>query len=98
MNEKASKLPYPNNLQKLRKSKGLTQQDIATIWGTERADVSRIENGHVGISLEKMKKLTNNYGWTASQILEKDAGKSQNSNEDKVENNRETYAIVGELI
>lgn len=64
------KVPYPNNLLKLRKASELTQKDIAKVWGCEPPLVSRIENGLVGITRTKIKQLTEKFGWTASQLLE----------------------------
>lgn len=64
-----SEAKHPNNIKKLRTEAGLSQQAIANVWGVERGDVSRIENGKNSITTDKRKLLTKHFGWTAEQIL-----------------------------
>ena len=63
-------MKHPNNLLKLRKAAGLTQEDIAKVWGVHRGDVSRIERGEHSITTAKREMLTKQWGWSASQILD----------------------------
>ena len=66
-----SKMKHPNNLFNLRKAAGLTQENIAQVWGVHRGDVSRIERGEHSITTAKRELLTKHFSWTASQILDK---------------------------
>lgn len=65
-----SKMKHPNNLHALRKNAGLTQENIASVWGVHRGDVSRIERGEHSITTAKRELLTKHFGWSASQILD----------------------------
>lgn len=65
-----NKTKYPNNLRRLRLAAKLTQSDIGKVWGVERGDVSRIEDGKVSITPHKLKLLTKHFKWSASQILD----------------------------
>ena len=67
-----SKMKHPNNLLKLRKAAGLTQENIAQVWGVHRGDVSRIERGEHSITTAKREQLTKHFGWSASKILDRD--------------------------
>src|SRR5688572_14754107 len=52
----------------IRKAKGLTQDDIAEVLGTKKANVSRIESGAISLSSDKLMKLTGIFGMTIEEI------------------------------
>ncbi len=46
-----------NNIAEVREMKGISQQELANALGVKREYLSRIENGHRGLSLERQKKI-----------------------------------------
>ncbi|MFC6180313.1 helix-turn-helix domain-containing protein [Lactiplantibacillus daowaiensis] len=50
-----------NNLQKIRHSKNLTQQDAAKAIGISYSTLTKVENGYRGASKETMEKFSNFY-------------------------------------
>ncbi|MDA5520412.1 helix-turn-helix transcriptional regulator [Streptococcus thermophilus] len=58
-----------NNLKKLRKSKGLTQQELAKEMGTTKLTISNWENEKHTIKAEKAKQLADFFGVTVGYLL-----------------------------
>jgi transcriptional regulator with XRE-family HTH domain len=48
---------FGRKIKSIRKSKGLTQLDIALEMGIERSEISKIENGKLNIGFRTMVKL-----------------------------------------
>lgn len=61
--ERASLLiDFARELISLRKSKGLTQEQLANLVGTKKSNISRIERGLQNLSVEMMIKIANALG------------------------------------
>jgi transcriptional regulator with XRE-family HTH domain len=58
-----------NKIKKLRKEKGLTQQELADEIGLHITHLSRIENGHLTPSLDVFKKLAAIYDVSTDFLL-----------------------------
>lgn len=50
-------LIFGNNLKRLRTEKGYSQRDLAANCNIDNADISRMENGLVNISLQTLEQL-----------------------------------------
>lgn len=49
----------PNKLKEIRKSKGITQEDLSKLSGISRQTIITIENGKdVNVSVETLKKIS----------------------------------------
>ena len=57
------------NLQRLRKEKGLSQEDVAQKLFVSRQSVSKWENGAAEPGVENLKALANLYGVTLDQLM-----------------------------
>ena len=60
------------NLQRLRKEKGLSQEDVAQKLFVSRQSVSKWENGNAEPGVENLKTLANLYGVTLDQLVGND--------------------------
>lgn len=56
----------------IRKSKGLSQEDLASIVGISRASITQIELGNRKISIIELMNLSLNLGFSMDEILAKD--------------------------
>ena len=57
------------NLQRLRKEKGLSQEDVAQKLFVSRQSVSKWENGNAEPGVENLKALANLYGVTLDELM-----------------------------
>ena len=57
------------NLQRLRKEKGLSQEDVAQKLFVSRQSVSKWENGNAEPGVENLKALANLYGVTLDELV-----------------------------
>jgi len=57
------------NLRKLRLKKNLSQGDLATTLGVDRAYISNIENGRMNPTLSTLEKISNALGISGSELL-----------------------------
>ena len=46
-----------NNIAKVRESKNITQQQLANKLGIQRENLSKLENGHIGFSVKRLKEV-----------------------------------------
>lgn len=74
-----------NNLQKIRKSRGFTQVQLAKEIGTNNITVSRYENGERELTLSTMLKIKKVLGCTIAEIAG-EADEFEPSNQEKLEN------------
>jgi len=68
-----------NNIAKIRKAQGLTQDNLASYLGLSRVQVSHFERGERDISVTDLNKLSDLFGIELSELLEEDL-KIQNLN------------------
>jgi len=68
-----------NNIAKMRKAQGLTQDNLASYLGLSRVQVSHFERGERDISVTDLNKLSDLFGIELSELLEEDL-KIQNLN------------------
>jgi len=57
------------NLRKIRTKKQMTQGDITTALGVDRAYISNIENGRMNPTLSTLEKLSGALGISSSELL-----------------------------
>ncbi|MDZ4713670.1 MAG: helix-turn-helix transcriptional regulator [bacterium] len=57
------------NLRKLRLKKNLSQGDLATVLGVDRAYISNIENGRMNPTLSTLEKISGALGISSSELL-----------------------------
>ncbi len=57
------------NLRRLRLKKNLSQGDIATALGVDRAYISNIESGRMNPTLSTLEKLSGALGISSSELL-----------------------------
>ncbi len=57
------------NLRKLRLKKNLSQGDLATTLGVDRAYISNIENGRMNPTLSTLEKISGALGISSSELL-----------------------------
>lgn len=59
-----------NNITKIRKAQGLTQENIASYLGLSREQISHYERGVRNISVTELNKLSDLFGIELSDLLE----------------------------
>ena len=64
------KKQFALRLREIRKSKGLTQEDICEITGIEVSNYSKIETGKVAPSLATLQKLVKYAGFVPNEMFE----------------------------
>ncbi|CAD0135635.1 helix-turn-helix domain-containing protein [Streptococcus thermophilus] len=77
-----------NNLKKLRKSKGLTQQELAKEMGTTKLTISNWENEKHTIKADKAKQLADYFGVSVAYLLGYSDFKDEDSYYEKMEKER----------
>lgn len=55
----------------LRKTKGITQEELSTLAGLDRGYISEIENGHINFSILTLCKIAHSLDTSMSEILDK---------------------------
>ena len=60
---------FANNLRKARATKGLSQEDLATLAGLHRTYVGSIERGERNVSIDNMEKLALALGYALPELL-----------------------------
>lgn len=63
----------PQRLRTARKSKGLSQAELAKRVGTDQAHISRMESGETGVSLDIITRIARELGITVSHLVGDDA-------------------------
>lgn len=63
-----------NRLKKLRKEKGLTQNDLAKVLNTNQSQYGKYENGKTNLSIENAKILAGYFGVSVPYLLGLDDG------------------------
>jgi len=48
---------FGENLRRIRMEKGLSQRDLSSLCNIDNADISRMENGQVNVSLNTISQL-----------------------------------------
>lgn len=66
---------YLKNLRFLRKKYNMTQQDVADLLRVSKANISKYENGLVGMSIEQSIKLADYFGISLDQLVKQDLSK-----------------------
>lgn len=61
------------NIKKLRKEKGLTQQDIADVVNMHRSNYSKVEKGERELSVNALVKLAELFGVTLDELVSSDS-------------------------
>ena len=56
-------------IQKLRESKGISQQDLAAKCNFEKSNMSRLEAGRVNPTLSTLEKVANALGVTIAELF-----------------------------
>jgi len=62
-------MPFAEKLSKLRKEKGLTQQEMAQIAGVGIVQIRRYEKGTASPTLEVIKNIANNLGASTDELI-----------------------------
>ena len=71
------------NLQRLRKEKGLSQEDVAQKLFVSRQSVSKWENGNAEPGVENLKALAGLYGVTLDELMENELAEGVQFGEEK---------------
>lgn len=50
---------FGENLRKIRMEKGLSQRDLSALCNIDNADISRMENGEINVTLNTVGQLAN---------------------------------------
>jgi len=61
---------FGEKVRKLRESKDMTQFDLESASGIDRADISRIENGRLDIQFSRIIKLAQSLGVETIELFE----------------------------
>lgn len=61
-----------NNIAKIRKIQGFTQDNLASYLGVSRVQISHFERGERDISVTELNKLANLFGVELSNLIEDD--------------------------
>ena len=77
--EKTMQKLIGNNIAKIRRAQGLTQDNLASYLGLSRVQISHYERGERDISVTDLNKLSDLFGVELSELLEEDL-KIQNLN------------------
>lgn len=70
---------YLKNLRFLRKKYNMTQQDVADLLRVSKANISKYENGLVGMTIEQFIKLADYFGISLDQLVKQDLSKEANA-------------------
>ena len=63
---------FANNLKKIRKAKGITQDDLGAIDGISRSTIGMLETGKTDITLSKIKIIADTLGVQPKELLDFD--------------------------
>ncbi len=66
---KATKMSFDKNLLQLRKSRGLTQDQMADLIGIHVTSIKTYESGKTQPSLDALKKIVGTFGVSADELL-----------------------------
>ena len=66
-------------LASIRKSKGLSQTDLAEMAGVEQPTISRIERGYDGVTLRILRQLADALGITVYELLSEDRNEAEDA-------------------
>lgn len=58
------------NIKRIREAKGMTQEDLAQMLGVTSSNVSQIESGERGLSIEKGVLIADALGVSLMELLE----------------------------
>lgn len=61
---------FANNLKKIRKSKGMTQDDLGLIDGISRSTIGMVETAKTDITLSKIKIIADALGVSPKDLLD----------------------------
>jgi len=61
---------FGRNVARARKRAGLTQEGLRDICGIETAEISRIENGHVNVTIRRVERLATAVELSPGQLLD----------------------------
>ena len=67
---KALRERFADNVRRLRRQKGMTQEQLATAAGIDRTFVVRVEKGHFSVTLETIGAFAKALGISPSMLLE----------------------------
>ena len=65
---------YITNLAKIRKSKGLTQTELATLSGVPRVSIARYETGKVSPNVRVLERLAKALNVPIDDLVDRKAG------------------------
>lgn len=60
---------FANNLKRIRKSKGFTQDDLSAIEGISRSTIGMVETAKTDITLSKLKIIADALGIEPKELL-----------------------------
>lgn len=61
---------FANNLKRIRKVKGITQDDLGAIEGISRSTIGMVETGKTDITLTKIKIIADALGVSPKDLLD----------------------------
>lgn len=61
---------FGRNVARARKRAGLTQEGLRDLCGIETAEISRIENGRVNVTIRRVERLAGVLGLSPGQLLD----------------------------
>jgi transcriptional regulator with XRE-family HTH domain len=61
---------FGRNVARARKRAGLTQEKLWDLSGIETAEISRIENGRVNVTIRRVERLASALGLSPGQLLD----------------------------
>jgi len=61
---------FANNLKKIRKAKGITQDDLGAIDGISRSTIGMVETAKTDITLSKIKIIADALGVLPKELLD----------------------------
>lgn len=70
MNPEKTRIAFGDQLRRIRTSKGVSQEQLASLSGLDRSYVGSVERGERNISLENIFRLAEALGVPASELLE----------------------------
>lgn len=63
---------FGENLRKIRTGKGLSQRDLSALCTIDNADISRMENGEINVTLKTVAQLAEALDIPLIKLLKKD--------------------------
>jgi transcriptional regulator with XRE-family HTH domain len=70
--QEPARLIFAKNLRKIRRAKGMSQEELALLTGIHRTYISSVERGMRNISIDNMERIASALETSLAEMLTKD--------------------------